>query len=162
LKSHGTIIAKPLRGSGSVGIQIIRSAQSLRELDLPKYILEQYLPGKEMRYLLLNNTVIAVHESRYGTSVAADRDLERISYQPNDWDAELVSLTKTICRALGLSFAGVDFIIDRQGTAFILEVNSSPGFKWFHAPSSGPKIDMAGLFLKSALAGGYHNPSPAQ
>jgi hypothetical protein len=30
-------------------------------------------------------------------------------------------------------------------------VNTMPGLKWFHAPSSGPVVDVARLFLESVI-----------
>jgi glutathione synthase/RimK-type ligase-like ATP-grasp enzyme len=148
LVRHGTIIAKPLRGSGSVDIHIIRHVRQLESLNIAGYILERYIPGKEMRYLVLGGEVIAVHESKYGESVSHDRDLQRISYEPADWDSTLVDLSIRIAGIVGLSFAAVDFMIDGQGQHHILEVNSSPGFKWFHSPSAGPPVDVASRFLQ--------------
>ena len=153
LHKYGVIIAKPLRGSGSVGICIIRTAAQLIDAPIKDYILEQYLPGKELRYLLLEGKVIGVHESRYGESVAVDRKLERVSYEPATWDQELVDMSRKIADLLGLSFAAVDFLIDSDGKPRVLEVNSRPGFKWFHAPSEGPAIDVATMFLDAMLEG---------
>jgi glutathione synthase/RimK-type ligase-like ATP-grasp enzyme len=51
----------------------------------------------------------------------------------------------------GLRFAAIDFIVGPDGKARILEVNSSPGMKWFHAPTSGPVVDVAHLFLRAML-----------
>jgi len=50
---------------------------------------------------------------------------------------------------LDLNFAAVDYMIDDTGTAYILEVNTTPGLKWFHAPTSGPVVDVARLFLEA-------------
>jgi glutathione synthase/RimK-type ligase-like ATP-grasp enzyme len=151
LRLHDVIIAKPVRGSGSRDIHIVRQIAQLRDLNLIDYILERYTPGRELRYLILQNEVIGVHESSYGDSVAADRELERISYDIADWDPLLVATARKTLRVLGLSFGAVDFMIDASGQAYILEVNSCPGFKWFHAPSSGPPVDVATKFLKATL-----------
>jgi D-alanine-D-alanine ligase-like ATP-grasp enzyme len=104
-----------------------------------------------MRYLILQGQVIAVHESKYGESVAYDRELERISYDVEHWDPVLMAQSLEIARVLGLSFGAVDYIIDTDGRHFILEVNSCPGFKWFHAPSEGPAIDVATMFLHATI-----------
>ncbi len=148
---HGTIIAKPVGGSMSRGIIIIRDEAQLLALNLFDYILEQYIPGKEMRYLVLAGKVIAVHESRYGDSVAYDRSLVRVSYEESDWDPKLVNLSLKVANVLDLSYAAVDYMIDDDDQARILEVNSRPGMKWFHAPSEGPSVDVAKLFLEEML-----------
>jgi len=157
LAVHRTIVVKPRSGSGSRDIHIVSQPSQLVGLTIAHYICEKYIPGTEMRYLLLNDEVIAVHHSEYGASVAADRTLQRISYAPQDWDPALVAMTRRIASAFGLHFAAVDFMIAENGHAYILEINSTPGLKWFHAPSSGPPVDAARLLLEAILVAG---PTP--
>lgn len=150
LDRHSTIIVKPIKGEGSRDIYIVNTKEQLAELNLKSTILEKYAPGIEMRYLVLEGEVIAVHESKYGSSVDQHRELERISYDKEEWDAELVAMSRTICSIFGLGFAAIDFMLDDRGI-YILEINSSPGFKWFHAPSVGPGVDVASLFLQATI-----------
>jgi glutathione synthase/RimK-type ligase-like ATP-grasp enzyme len=149
LQTHGKIIAKPVLGAGAHDIHIVTNLIQLRELSNSRYILEKYIAGIELRYLVLNGSVISVHRSDYGTSVSETRPLERISYDKADWDPELIGSSIHIASLLGLKFAAVDFLIDAQGQAYVLEVNSTPGLKWFHAPTSGPIIDVARKFLEA-------------
>lgn len=151
LARYGKIIAKPVTGAGAQDVHIITSAAQLRNLSIAKYILEQYIAGPEMRYLVLGQEVIAVHQSEYGTSVEATRALRRISYHESEWDTGLVGMSLRIARILGLEFAAVDYLIDDSGRPYILEVNTMPGLKWFHAPSSGPAVDVARMFLTAIL-----------
>ncbi len=151
-QTHGKIIAKPLKGSGSADIHIITEATQLQNLNIRGYILEKYIAGEEVRFLVLNDEVIAVHISHYGESVEYDRALLRISIPSQDWDAGLVTKSRQIATILGLRFAAVDFLVDAAGKAHILEINSNPGLKWFHAPSSGPVVNVAHLFLDSITA----------
>jgi len=149
LRQHPKTVAKPIAGSGAQDIHIITTVSQLRSLDITRYILEEYIAGQELRYLVLNGTTIGVHRSDYGTSVQADRPLQRISYHPSAWDPALVSLAAQVAGILGLKFAAVDYLVDASGRTYILEVNTTPGLKWFHAPSSGPVIDVAGQFLEA-------------
>lgn len=151
LAQYTKIIAKPKSGSGCRDIHVITDKAALRALDISKYILEQHITGKEMRYLVLNDKVIAVHRSDYGISVEEDRPLERISYPEVDWNPQSVETSLKITRILGLRFTAIDFMVDASGRQFILEVNTAPGLKWFHAPTSGPSVDVASLFMNSAL-----------
>ena len=155
LTKYKKIVIKPINGSNSRGVHIIESPEQLIPFNVQNHIFEEYAPGREVRYLLLNNRVIGVHESQYGESVAEDRNLKRISYPRISWDPELVVLSQEVAKAFGLRFAAVDYIIGPDGRARILEVNSSPGMKWFHAPSSGPVVDVAGLFLRAMLDDGH-------
>jgi|SRR5665647_8546 len=152
LAKHKKIIVKPLKGSGAVDIHVVSSSDQLAALDIRHCILEQYVAGKEMRYLVLNGSVIAVHESKYGESVDQHRYLERVSYDSTLWDPELVKMSVKINGILGLAFSAVDYIIDDSGRQYVLEVNSCPGFKWFHAPSEGPVVDVAKLFLEAMVS----------
>ncbi|MEK7152794.1 MAG: ATP-grasp domain-containing protein [Patescibacteria group bacterium] len=152
LDEHTTIIVKPVSGAGAQDIHIVRDMSELESIDIRKYIFEKYITGKEMRYLVLADSVIAVHESEYGTSVEETRALQRISYSQDDWDPALIDLSTRIASILGLKFAAVDYLVDAQNRVYILEVNSAPGLKWFHAPTSGPPVDVAAMFLRALLA----------
>lgn len=149
LQRHGKIIVKPIEGSGARDIRIVAMPQQLKELKISDYILEKYIHGKEVRYLILNNSVLAVHQSEYGSSVAADRPLRRISYPRTMWDDRLSAESLRIAQVLKLRFAAVDFIVDNEGHHYLLEVNTTPGLKWFHAPTSGPVVDVAGCLLRA-------------
>jgi glutathione synthase/RimK-type ligase-like ATP-grasp enzyme len=151
LARYGTIIAKPVTGAGAHDIHIISHKSELAALKVERYILEKYTSGKELRYLVLNNKVIGVHRSEYGSSVAEDRPLQRISYPQDLWSPALLDLSLKIADTLSLKFAAVDYLIDASGYAYILEVNTMPGLKWFHAPTSGPIVDVARLFLESII-----------
>lgn len=151
LDSYKKIIVKPLKGMGCDDIHIVSEVSQLQSLKIKDYILEKYISGQEMRYLIVNYEVAAVHESNYGGSVAIDRELERISIEKKVWDSKLAQEAVAISKLFGLGFAAIDFIIDQEGNSHILEVNSAPGLKWFHAPSEGPPADVARLLLDSFL-----------
>jgi glutathione synthase/RimK-type ligase-like ATP-grasp enzyme len=152
LKEHSRIVAKPIKGSGSRDIHILSDPAYLAQLDISRYIFEKYITGAEIRYLVLNGSVIAVHHSEYGTSVAEDRPLQRFSIERQDWDERLEAMTVRVSDILGLNFAAVDYLIEPSGQSHILEVNSAPGLKWFHAPTTGPPVDIAHLFLCAIVA----------
>jgi glutathione synthase/RimK-type ligase-like ATP-grasp enzyme len=151
LQTHHKIIAKPLKGSGSRDIHIITDKNQLLPLAVKAYILEKYIDGAEVRYLILNDAVIAVHRSEYGTSVDEHRYLERYSVNESNWNNDLVHASIKIANIMGLRFAAIDYLIEADGTHHILEVNSTPGLKWFHAPTSGPIVDVATLFMEAVL-----------
>jgi len=152
LAAHGTIIAKPVTGSGSQDVHIITDLAQLQGFVLSNYILEKYIAGKEVRYLVLNSTVIGVYESKYGVSVAAGRPLRCVSYPEDTWDAQLVDDSLRIASMLGLRFAAIDYLVDSAGQYYVLEVNTTPDLKWFHDPSSGPRVDVAQLLLEAMCA----------
>jgi glutathione synthase/RimK-type ligase-like ATP-grasp enzyme len=152
LENYHKIIVKPNTGAGAHDIRIVESPVQLVGVPLADSIFEQYITGKEMRYLVLDGQVVSVHESRYGTSVAADRYLERIAYEQANWHPERAAMAVQIAAMLGLRFAAVDYLVTESGAFYVLEVNSSPGLKWFHAPTAGPSIDIAALFMQAIMA----------
>lgn len=149
LRRHGRIIAKPVCGAGARDIHVITQVSQLQGLTITNYILEQYIAGQEWRYLVLKGMIIGVHRSEYGTSVSETRALQRISYPQAAWDQGLIDSSIRIAEVLGLGFAAVDYLVDSSGRAYVLEVNTAPGLKWFHAPTSGPVVDVARLFLEA-------------
>lgn len=153
LRQHKKIIAKPVTGAGARDIHVVTTSSYLKTLNVAEYILEKYISGKELRYLLLNGKVIGVHRSDYGTSVAADRSLQRISYPEVSWEPALIESSLRVASIFNLTFAAVDYLVDTSGRSYVLEINTMPGLKWFHTPSSGPIVDVARLFLQSVING---------
>lgn len=151
LENYKKIIVKPYNGSGARNIHIVESPVQLVGLPVTECILEKYIAGREMRYLVLDGEVVSVHESRYGESVQADRYLERVAYDTADWNSERIEMSLRVTKILGLRFAAVDFLVDENDRYYVLEVNSSPGLKWFHAPTSGPPVDIAAMFMQAML-----------
>ncbi len=152
IDTHRIVIVKPLKGAGSKDIRIVNNIADINGINLRGYIFEKYIAGKEMRYLVLNDDVIAVHHSEYGESVAVDRPLERNSIVKESWDEDLSKLSLDIARVFCLRFAAIDYMIDPDGRTYILEVNAAPNLKWFHAPSTGPSVDVADMFLSAMVS----------
>ncbi len=149
LLAYKKIIAKPVKGSGARDIHIVTDGALLKTLAVEKYILEKYIAGQEVRYLVLNGLVIGVYQSNYGTSVKATRQLQCVSHPQAAWNPELVSSSIQTARILDLKFAAVDYLVTPSGRAYVLEVNTTPDLKWFHAPTSGPVVDVARHFLEA-------------
>lgn len=151
-KQQKVIIAKPTLSSHSENIYLIRSIDDIPILPYEDYIFEKYITGEEYRYLVLQNKVIAVHRKYYKTPINNPDTVKRISYPQKQWDPALISLALQVADAMHLSFAAVDFIIDQEGRAYVLEVNSAPGLWHFHHPSEGPSVNVALLFLNAMMA----------
>lgn len=149
LAKYKKIIAKPVKGAGARDIHIVTDGALFQTLSVEKYILEKYIAGQEVRYLVLNGAVIGVYQSNYGTSVKVTRQLQCVSHAQATWDPELVASSIQTARILDLKFAAVDYLVTASGRAYILEVNATPDLKWFHAPTSGPVVDVARHFLEA-------------
>jgi glutathione synthase/RimK-type ligase-like ATP-grasp enzyme len=151
LHVHEQLILKPTLGTNAEGVYLIDSETKLKNYDLTARIMEKYIAGREFRYLVLDNEVIAVHERQHTGEINVKQNVRRISYPEETWDTELTEVAKKTSRALNLRFSAVDFLITSENAAFILEVNSAPGIAWFHEPSEGPAVNVAKMILEKTM-----------
>ena len=150
LNKHKSIIAKPTLGKHSTDIHLIKNKAELEGLNLRTYILEKYIEGKELRILILNHQVIAVHEKLYPAAINNPETVTRVSYPKSTWPKQICEVALAAAKSIGLNFCAVDFLINDKDF-YILEINSAPGLRWFQKPSSGPTINIASIFLDETI-----------
>lgn len=158
LKEHGTLVAKPTLGANSRGLRVINSLKDIKGINLLDYIFEKFIEGKEIRYLVLNNEVLSVHEKSFEGPITNPSAIKRISYPKEAWESEMTQTALSVAATLYLKFAAIDFLIDENGKAYILEVNSAPGLRFFQHPSSGPSLDIAKIFLEETIKAALNLP----
>ncbi|MGI8420452.1 MAG: ATP-grasp domain-containing protein [Candidatus Levyibacteriota bacterium] len=151
LNQHQIIVAKPVFGSTSKDVHMISNADEIPEISFEKYIFEKFIKGREMRYLVFQSNVVAVHEKSYEGLINDPAKVKRIAYPKEQWDEQLVQLSQQITNKLFMKFAAVDYLVDEDGKAFVLEVNSSPGLYFFEHPTTGPGIKIARMFLEETV-----------
>ncbi len=145
------VVMKPTMGQRAVGVELIKESESLPRTSFSGQIFEQYIRGKELRYLVLQSQVIAVHEKVFAGEIYQPSASQRVSYPQSSWDDQLVRTAVQACQVLGLEFAAVDFMIKTDGVALILEVNSAPALWRFESPDQGPAIAVCDLLLRATL-----------
>jgi glutathione synthase/RimK-type ligase-like ATP-grasp enzyme len=151
LEVHKKVILKPTKGSRSHDVHVITTKEQFEQFDLQLYILEKYIKGREMRYLVLNGEVIGVLEKVYDTAINDPSIVNRISYPQEEWDPTLVKTAIKVTECIGLKFGAVDYLIDEENTPHILEVNAAPALRKFHTPTKGPAIDVSRKFLEATV-----------
>ena len=151
LAEHKKIIVKPVKGQHSQDIHLIETAKELENFNLPNYILEKYIEGRELRYLVYNDQVIAVHLKDYETAINDPETVKRISFEKDRWNDHLTELAIKAARVFGLKLTAVDFKVTSSGEVFLLEINSAPGIDRFQNPDTGPGIDLARIFLNEVI-----------
>jgi D-alanine-D-alanine ligase len=168
------LVIKPVDGGSSVDVVIAREESSrdraLEEL-LDKYgriLVERFVAGREMTVGVLGRRTLPVleiiparefydYEAKYadgaGTQYRFDHGL------PPDVVGAMESAAWTAFECLGCRDMGrVDFLLDAQGTAWLLEVNTIPGFTGHSllpmaAARAGLSFDeLVGRILESARA----------
>ena len=138
------VVLKPVDGGSSVDITIARTHEArdeALETLLDKYarvLLERYVPGRELTVSILGEEPLDVLEivpdaefydyrAKYsdeaGTVYTFDHALEAETVKALQASA-LATHRAISCRDL----SRVDFLLDEQGTAWVLEINTIPGF----------------------------------
>lgn len=150
LNQHTELIAKPIIGSKSRNVQFITKIETAAKLTLKNFIFEKYIHGKEVRYFVCNDKVLGVFEKVHEGPLS-HKIIQRISYPTSAWNEELMTKSLSLCKLVSLRFAAVDWMIDAENTAYVLEINSSPGMKRMQKPDKGTGIDVFKLFLEESL-----------
>jgi len=136
LDSDFPYVVKTISGSKGVGVFFTESIKSLKSIlqviwkinEDEELLIQEYIPAPfDIRAHVLGDEVIAAMK-RF---VIKDDFRSNYSQGGKIKSVKLTDEEKEICikaaKAVGATWAGVDFILNKKGEPFILEVNSSPG-----------------------------------
>ncbi len=167
-------VIKPVAEGSSIGVHIVRHSDQLAGAitDALRYgnkiVLEKFIKGKEIQIGILCNRALGGVEVRpslefYNYEAKYTAGLTEYILPPEVSDAEYESLKNAALLAhMALGCAGatrVDLILDTEGHAYILEVNTIPGMT---ETSLLPKIanlegllfaDLVEEIIKTAIEG---------
>ncbi len=136
------LVVKPVAGGSSIGVSIAHSREQLRAALRQglcpggRVVLEQYVQGREIQVGILDGQALPSieiipksgfydYENKYQPGAAEERCPADL---PAQTEAKLGQAALAVYRALGLSvYARADFILDSQGRAWFLEINTLPG-----------------------------------
>ena len=143
---HAPCVVKTVNGGSSIGTYICRTDDELKNAlaDIKKYnsryIIEELIDGKEITVPMLGGKALTPIEivppdavkgfdyvSKYQSGEEAAQEIcpARISQEQENM---IKSLAEKVNKALGISVVSrTDFIIDSNGKAWCLEVNTLPG-----------------------------------
>jgi RimK family alpha-L-glutamate ligase len=150
----GPLVLKPLFGAQGRGLLLLRPEDPLPPAEAygGVYHLQRFVraAGKDFhdhRILVCRGEPIAAMTRRAGCWIT---NLKRGGTpEPFRPCPMLQSLAVRAAEAVGADLAGVDLVRDRDGTAFILEVNSMPGWRGLQTVTSLPiAAHIAGAFLR--------------
>ncbi len=131
----GDVIVKPLFGSEGKGMVRICDEDTayrvLRSWELNRYIfyIQEYLPHRQedIRAFVVGERVIAAMRRRgkgWKTNFS-----QGASAEPIDLDEQMKALAVDAARLVGLDYAGVDLMPAENGTTYVIEINSIPGWR---------------------------------
>jgi D-alanine-D-alanine ligase-like ATP-grasp enzyme len=150
LAAYAEIVIKPVLGKPKWAMRVTnRDELEILKGKTRDLIVEKFIAGKEVRYLVLKDRIIAVHETQSPDLIHLDTsEIRRISYPSERWNDELSQMSRKIAHIFDLSFCAVDFLVNPEGVPCILEINSCPGIWRFEEPDEGPTIALSGMLLK--------------
>ena len=140
---HGKYVVKPIRQGSSVGVEIVTGAQEAVdtakkcESEFGECMIEQYISGREVTVGILCEKALPIIEIRPTSGFYnyhakyVDEHTEFVFDTIDDAQVrEQIEQAALRCfEALGLKdFARVDFILGENDVAYVLEVNTIPGF----------------------------------
>lgn len=154
--ARGPLVLKPLFGSQGRGLRLI-----FRPDDLPApsevagiYYLQRYIASAgdgfcDHRLFVCAGEVIGAmtrHAARWVTNLRRGGRAEAFTPAPG-----LADIALRAADAVGARYAGVDLLRDRDGHAWVLEINSMPGWKGLQAVTPHAIADRIVTALLAAL-----------
>lgn len=137
-------VVKPIDGGSSIGISLVETKQELLEAiekvlsysDNPKILIEDKIEGREFSVGVIGDQALPPIELiprsgfyDYQNKYQSGRTEEIVPAQINELlTQEMKAMALRTHQMLGLSvYSRTDFMIDRKGNIFVIEVNSLPG-----------------------------------
>ncbi len=152
----GDVVVKPLFGSEGRGIVRVSDADTayrvFRALELGRYIycVQEFVPHgcADIRAFVVGERVIGAMLRRgpgWKTNAA-----QGAKGEPRELDERLVDLSLRAARVVGAEHAGVDILPCDDGEYSVIEVNTIPGWRAFHAATG---VDAAQCLVDHVLEG---------
>ena len=127
------LVLKPLFGSQGIGMHLIDKATGLvhDEKFAGIYYLQEFIERKnndftDIRVLVVDGIAKAAM-TRRGKSWITNR-AQGANCEFLELNQDLTSLSEAACKVLDIDYAGVDLIQDKDGSFYIIEVNSIPAW----------------------------------
>lgn len=151
---HRPIIAKPMAGTNSWNVFLIKTAKELAQVPFKQYYFEKFFDGIEYRYLVLNQQVIYIQERVNQPIKSRPWHKLKQSVPQTSWTQhqKSINLALKIAQLMNLNFCAVDFI-KKDGVDWLLEVNASPGLAELDPSLKTEILELAQQYLKAYLKG---------
>jgi len=134
----GRSVVKPLCGARATTREVtVAELQRLAVTEGP-ILVQRLIEGDDVRAHVVGDRVIACRFSSTAIDYRSDRAASRSAV---DIPAELARQLVSATAQQGLSFAGWDFKVDRDGTYWCLECNPMPGYTFYDRVCDGAISD---------------------
>ena len=133
IQSGHLLVLKPLFGSQGQGVHLINKDQYLvhDEMFAGLYYLQRYIEPSgsdwaDIRVLVIDGKAVAAMHRRNNSWITNRAQGAKCEHLP--LDATLSCLAEAAAAAINIDYAGVDLILDRQGSLQVIEVNGIPAW----------------------------------
>lgn len=154
LDAGKTLVIKPLFGSQGKGVRLIESRQ---DFALPQ---DMFVDGV---YYLQEKIDTGDYQHDYRVFVAGGRVVAAMQRKGSDWlhnvargarctacdEADVAELGLQAAQVIGMHYAGVDLIRDRDGKLWVIEVNSIPAWRGLQSITD---VDIAQILVDDLLS----------
>ncbi len=155
LAGNTRLVAKPVFGSQGKGVRLISSPADLLTMTMNSVCyLQEFIESsgerwQDWRIFLAGGKVISAMK-RFGKSWVNNlaQGSDCLPAKPSD---TLCRLARDATKLLGLAYAGVDIIEDREGKFWIIEINSIPAWKGLQSVSKINIADILATNLRTAI-----------
>jgi glutathione synthase/RimK-type ligase-like ATP-grasp enzyme len=149
------IIAKPLFGSQSIGVEKITTQDQLKGYihgrSLEELIFEKYIDGYELKNFILNGQILGVTKKiLVNTGNAWSKNVEIVN--KIDWNQELITQSLNLSKIMHLNLGTIDYIIDSNNQVYLLEINSRLALNDFYSVDEDFGKKLANKILITLLA----------
>ncbi len=143
LKKYGKVIFKPISGSQGTGIEILETAERLKEL-LEEYhaiCLQKIVEdrGYDIRTLMIGDQFVCQYARynpkkllkniHFGAIPKSIEGMSEIDPEVTQFARSSLEISKKIQKIAELDIIGVDTLPSKDGNIYFLEWNSMPGFR---------------------------------
>lgn len=163
LETHRHVVSKPVFGSQGKGLKLLSRDDSHPDYDLSSgvYYLQEYIEpvasrSCDWRLLVVGGRAVAAMR-REGEGWISNIANGGQGY-PASLEPELTRLAERAVAAVGMPYAGVDLMRDRQGATWVTEVNSIPA--WRGLQEVHPE-NIADLLIEGFLAHCHGESAPS-
>jgi RimK family alpha-L-glutamate ligase len=152
----GPLVLKPLFGSQGRGLRMITGVHDLPPPDAVGgvYYLQRYIPPgtgtfhDHRLFVCAGEVVAAMTRQAEGWVTNVHLGARPEPFVP---DPAMTDLAVRAAACVGADYAGVDVLVDRDGQAMVLEVNSMPGWKGLQAVAGASIAEHIVASLLAAL-----------
>jgi len=153
-KLGGDVVVKPLFGSLGLGMTRVSSRdvayRIFRALEMTNsvYYIQEFIshPGEDLRIFMVGGSAIAsMRRVAKGWKTNISGGGKAQSYTPSD---EIIETSVKASNILGLTYTGVDIIVSETGEPYVIELNSTPGWRGLQSVN---RVNIAGALIDHVL-----------